>query len=709
MRKKFLLSMTFANIYTYRRCQCQPNIGRYDWYVRNVTGFRTRHQLNRSVVIASTENERSENTASDSVVNVTVTRTYNVPSESVAPVSLPISLATGTNVTQSRTTPTMLISERSGPLPCEREDIDEPLNLSISQNIQPNVQSQLENENQRRMNGISEIESVNRESSREHPNSTGEMNVRIENACVDFEGENVVELSDFRTNSLGFSSTQMNRLSSDVMQLINQLQISNRNVSRASPSIEPQMGNSIENLQRRLQPNGCGQTVPVHQREPNPARQSNNRVSMERVPSFLPIPHQRVEFNPSPHDYYSQVNENVLNRRKPTNFSETFTVHRSNSVPNLSAPTRQRYENPIYESNDVDFPSIGNRISEQLVKDYGEPISNNSKSMQELSDNLFQEPMARQSGYPYRNRPTFVPINKWGVKFSGNPNENAGNLTIFLREIELGQRMYRISDAELHANFIVLLDGAAKMWYLSYCNGFGTWSELRRAIQDKYIGKREHTFYMSIMNRKQGYKESIGEYFADMMLKMSAITDLTSQRQISILINGLKPNFRQRVTGFTWNSVNQLEEFLCNIEADLMVHQSEENRRFIRYDRRENKVSAISEERESGSEPNSPIEDVSACCEMQLRKNFPPRNKSMAKSSANTAEISAFSGQKDAHERNDNTSMPAAQSMRGRCYKCGQEGHLFRQCTKQRVRVFCFDCGEDNDGEKLTNLEQSKN
>lgn len=247
------------------------------------------------------------------------------------------------------------------------------------------------------------------------------------------------------------------------------------------------------------------------------------------------------------------------------------------------------------------------------------------------------------------------------------------------------------------------------MWYLSHCNGFGTWSELRRAIQDKYIGKREHTFYMSIMNRKQGYKESIGEYFADMMLKMSAITDITSQRQISILINGLLPNFRQRVTGFTWNTVNQLEEFLCNIEADLMAHQSEENRLFIRYERRENKVSAISEEKESGSEPNSPIEDVSACCEMQLRKNFPPKSKSMAKSSANTAEISAFSEQKDAHERNDNTSVPVAQAMRSRCYNCGQEGHLFRQCTKQRVRVFCFNCGEDNEGEKLTNLGQSKN
>lgn len=236
-----------------------------------VTGFRTRHQLNRSVVTTSTGNERSEDIPSDSVVNVTVTRTSVEPNESVAPVSLPISLATGTNVTQSRTTPTMLTSERSGPLPCEREDIDEPLNLSISQN----VQSQLENENQRRMNGISEIESVNRESSLDHSNSADEMNVRIKNACVDFEGEYVAELSNFRTKSLGFSSTQTNRLSSEVTQLINQLKTFNRNVSQASPSIQPQKVESIENFQRSLQPDGCGQTMPVHQREPNTARQSN--------------------------------------------------------------------------------------------------------------------------------------------------------------------------------------------------------------------------------------------------------------------------------------------------------------------------------------------------------------------------------------------------------------------------------------------------
>lgn len=279
-------------------------------------------------------------------------------------------------------------------------------------------------------------------------------------------------------------------------------------------------------------------------------------------------------------------------------------------------------------------------------------------------------------------RTAFVPINKWRISFSGKLNDNASNLIIFLQEVELRQRMYGISDDELFANFLVLLDGPAKLWYLAHIHEFANWMSLREALYAKYIGKMQHSFFLAVTNRKQSFGETIGEFFADMLLKMSSIPDLNEERRISILLNGLLPVYRNRVTGFRWESISALEEFLTTIEADIKTHSNnnDRNTRFARG----NHVSVV--DSDIGAPDCSPEslnesvnESESACC--VVGNQNPDRANSSSAYGNNT---NAASG-------------PLVRSERGKCFKCGEEGHLFRQCTRQRQRIFCFNCGEDND------------
>lgn len=534
----------------------------------------------------------------------------------------------------------------------------EPLNLSIHNSVASHV-----NENEV-LNVILNNTNGGNESLR--------VNVSNENGVVGLNGVNGIELSELRTNSLGFaSSTQTNRLSSDLLNLVNQLLRFNSNVVQSTPT-QPQ---TVVQNDRIPQP--YSQTYVHSSAQPQTVVQ-NDRISQTYVHTSQPStqgrwaqPITQREPQTFPITTLNEFPQQSLNQPYR---SDTYVINRARSVPNLYVPSLSRNENrfsaPAVESSQEKVQNREFQSMEQLDGD----VHASNYSMGATPHRIGQT----QQNSHYRSRTTFVPIYKWNIKFFGNPNDNVGKLTIFLREVELRQRMYNISDSELHANFIVLLDGPAKMWYLAHCNAFRSWPELRQAMQDKYIGKREHSFYMAIMNRKQGFKESIGEYFADMMLKMSAVPDLTSQRQIGILLNGLLPQYRQRVTGFQWQTANQLEDFLTNVEADLVAHTNDDSRRFHRFNQREN-VAAISEE----SEVTSPVESMNEVCEMsRVKFSQGKRTKSLDK-------VSSIVG--------DNNSFPKAENMRGRCFKCGESGHLFRQCTKQRTRVFCFNCGEDND------------
>lgn len=348
--------------------------------------------------------------------------------------------------------------------------------------------------------------------------------------------------------------------------------------------------------------------IPANTSAP-PFHNTGNNPLSDHVPNSVSIipPVANAAFvseNPQP----SQAGDNSLNNFVPISASNMLPVPNNTYVNGHTRPIydsrfSSRNFNPLFASSAPHFTNTTHARGNNY------PIA--SAPFANAPNQTYTIPPAfHLNSLPqtfHRFRPTFVPINKWGISFSGKFTDNSSNLIVFLKEIEVRQRMYQIPDEVLFANILVLLDGPAKLWYMSHIHEFVNWSELRNALYTKYIGKMQHSFFLAVTNRKQQSGETIGAYFADMILKMSSIPDLNEQRRISIVINGLLPQFRNRVAGFNWNKLSDIEDFLTSVEADLLAQSKESNQFQSRFVRR-GQVSAVDTD---NSELNTSVDRVS--------------------------------------------------------------------------------------------------
>lgn len=100
------------------------------------------------------------------------------------------------------------------------------------------------------------------------------------------------------------------------------------------------------------------------------------------------------------------------------------------------------------------------------------PVAPNPNMMQTQSSN-----------WQPRRRP--VPVTAWGISFSGDGR--GMHLHDFLSQIRVYQRSESISNNELLYSVIHLLNGRAKLWYLSTHDQFASWTEFEAAIKSEFL------------------------------------------------------------------------------------------------------------------------------------------------------------------------------------------------------------------------------
>lgn len=295
------------------------------------------------------------------------------------------------------------------------------------------------------------------------------------------------------------------------------------------------------------------------------------------------------------------------------------------------------------------------------------------------------------------NKPCHVPIFKWNLKFTGQPDKNGDRISSFvsfIQEVDFRRESSQISDRELFANIILLLDGPAKTWFMTHRNQFNNWQELRRAMENKFMGgATQHTFFMQLASRKQRVDESVSEYFADMLLKFSSVPDLQEGRKISMIIGGLLPKFRNRSLGVEWDSLNRLEDFLCDIEVgfNMDINPSEPFKRFNRPQMIKPVHSVdINEYDEMNTHENDSLElnNENGTNHLSIHAaQFVPQNNMKTNTST------PFNKSQNIKPNSKDNEMIMLNKS---CYNCGESGHLFRSCDRQRKSIYCRKCGMKN-------------
>lgn len=402
----------------------------------------------------------------------------------------------------------------------------------------------------------------------------------------------------------------------------------------------------------------------------------------------------------------------ILDDLNPPIINKTYNVNnqfRTNNENNIPYNTQQY-------TNEFDNYDNGEQLNQNRFRNlrdsnslYRLNMNNNNRANISQVNHPVQNTQSNEvhnypvgtygTNYYYANthKSNHVPIFKWNLKFTGQPDKNGdkiANFVSFMQEVEFRRESSSISDRELFANIILLLDGPAKTWFMTHRNQFNNWQELRRAMENKFMGgATQHTFFMQIASRKQRVEESVSEYFADMLLKFSSVPDLHESRRISMIIGGLLPKFRNRALGIEWDSLNRLEDFLCDIEVGFNM-DTKPLEPFKRFNRPQliKPVHSIDlneyDELDTHSSNNTELNEENGTKTLSVHAaQFVPQNNM---------------------KNNNNTRVQVSQNTRAdlkehemvilnkSCYNCGENGHIFRACDKQRRSIYCRKCGMKN-------------
>lgn len=240
---------------------------------------------------------------------------------------------------------------------------------------------------------------------------------------------------------------------------------------------------------------------------------------------------------------------------------------------------------------------------------------------------------------------------------------------------------------DIFRRFHLLVKEAASDWYIQNRTSFMNWNELKSGLIAQFttpLNKFMQT--QKLAQRRQGKEESASEYVNSVVRDFDSMCVYDEDEKIPIVINGLKPEYRNRAMSREWQSVQELNVFLRQLEvADELYELG--NKKFVPQKfiprRTVNSLDTVGES-EGTEECDGEPGDMDTGEEAQIsavngRYSKKPSARNVPSGHRpDKAEIRPA--------RETNSKKPA-------CFNCGSDSHLFRDCNVPIKGIFCFVCG----------------
>lgn len=265
-------------------------------------------------------------------------------------------------------------------------------------------------------------------------------------------------------------------------------------------------------------------------------------------------------------------------------------------------------------------------------------------------------------------RQSKVPIDKWPVRFSGDPR--GPSVEEFLKRVETLANNNRTTEAELlgQVNFLFRPDSAAEEWYYTYSSKFTTWKIFKYMLKLRFgMPNTDRVTEKQIRDRRQLPQETFIAFVAEIERLAQKLTKpLDEKYKLNIILENMRDCYRPHLAFIDLDHINldALTSLCFDLDKALYQTYTPKSKTY--------NVHNLSE----GVEPQEDTEE-------------------------SEEEINAVSTHKQKTKQRQepkNTQRPeegSSQQNNVLCWNCRQFGHFWRDCTKQK-RMFCHICGQIN-------------